>query len=136
MTVRESDDRIVPQRRADQAGREKPGNAGAGKAVGISRDLDRASTVLSDGPSMLTRPARSIGFHALDSRYVLHRGVGCHPVLNVCDASFVSAGVLIMPSEIWEPYALTAHVRIYEGPRVNAARFEYCDTTRETSGKQ
>ena len=33
-------------------------------------------------------------------------------------------------SEIREPDALTAHVRIYEGPRVNAARLEYCDTTR------
>lgn len=55
MTFRESDDRIVPQRPADQAVREKPGNTGAGKAVGISRDPDRASTVLRDGPSVLTR---------------------------------------------------------------------------------
>ncbi len=55
MTFRESDDRIVPQRPAGQAGREKPGNAGVGKAVGISRDPDRASTVLSDGDSVLTR---------------------------------------------------------------------------------
>lgn len=34
------------------------------------------------------------------------------------------------PSDIWEPDAVTPHVRIYEGPRVNAARLTYCDTTR------
>jgi len=55
MTLRESDDRIVLTRPADQAGREKPSNIGEGKAVGISRDPDRASTVLSDGDSVLTR---------------------------------------------------------------------------------
>lgn len=33
------------------------------------------------------------------------------------------------PSDIWEPDAVTRHVRICEGPRVNAARLKYCDTT-------
>jgi RNA-directed DNA polymerase len=55
MMFRESDDPVVPQQPADQAGGEKPSNIGAGKRVGISRDPDRASTVLSDGPSVLTR---------------------------------------------------------------------------------
>ena len=42
-----------------------------------------------------------------------------------------------MPSEIWEPDALTAHVRIYEGSGLNWTRTEYCDTTQsETCGKQ
>jgi len=29
-----------------------------------------------------------------------------------------------LPSEVWEPDALTAHVRIYEGPRVNEAKYQ------------
>jgi len=33
-------------------------------------------------------------------------------------------------SEVREPDAVTPHVRIYEGPRVNAARLSYCDTAR------
>ena|GEM_PF-3339490 len=28
-----------------------------------------------------------------------------------------------MAGEVWEPDALTAHVRIYEGPRVNEAKY-------------
>ena len=32
-------------------------------------------------------------------------------------------------SEIWEPDALTAHVRICEGANFNRARIQYCDTT-------
>ena len=35
-----------------------------------------------------------------------------------------------MTSEIWEPDAVTPHVRIYEGPSVNAARLQYCDNTK------
>ena len=33
------------------------------------------------------------------------------------------------PSEIWEPDAVTPHVRICEGPRVNWKRLKSCDTT-------
>ena len=36
---------------------------------------------------------------------------------------------LRVPSEIWEPDAVTRHVRIYEGSGVNWAWKEYCDTT-------
>ena len=38
--------------------------------------------------------------------------------------------------EIWEPDAVTRHVRIYEGSRVNAARLNIVTPQRETSGKQ
>jgi hypothetical protein len=40
MTLRNSDDRIVPLKREDQSRGSKPGNAGAGKAVRPSRDSD------------------------------------------------------------------------------------------------
>jgi RNA-directed DNA polymerase len=59
MTLRDSDDRIVPLRPEDQSGSDKPGNTGVGKAVGISRDPDRAPPVLRDGPSVLTRLDRT-----------------------------------------------------------------------------
>ncbi len=55
MTLRDSDDRIVPLHPECQSGSDKPSNIGVGKAVGITRDPDRAPTVLSDGPSVLTR---------------------------------------------------------------------------------
>ena len=34
-----------------------------------------------------------------------------------------------MTSNVWEPDALTAHVRICEGANINCARKQYCDTT-------
>jgi len=55
MTFRDSDDRIVPQRPENQSGGEKPGNAGAGKAVGISRDSSDPSPALSGGSTVLAR---------------------------------------------------------------------------------
>jgi RNA-directed DNA polymerase len=55
MTFWESDGRIVPQQRGAQARATKPGNAGGGKAAKPTRDADRAPTVRSDGPSVLTR---------------------------------------------------------------------------------
>lgn len=55
MTLRESDDCVVPLKLADQASEMKPGNAGAGKAVRPSRDSDNPPTVPSDGPSVLER---------------------------------------------------------------------------------
>ena len=58
MTLRDSDDRIVPQRPEIQSGGEKPGNAGAGKAVGISRGTSDTSPTLSGGNSVLARLAR------------------------------------------------------------------------------
>ena len=63
MTLRESDCCIVPHKPADQAGLEKPGNAGAGKAARASGDSDRTPPVLRDGYSVLTRLYRI----ALDS---------------------------------------------------------------------
>jgi len=61
MTLRESDDCVVPMTREDQSRAGKPGNTGAGKAVRISRDRDRASSVLRDGITVLTRLDRSFG---------------------------------------------------------------------------
>ena len=55
MTIRESDDRIVPFEADHQSAEVKPGNAGEGKAVRTTRDQDWASPVLSDGTSVLTR---------------------------------------------------------------------------------
>ena len=55
MTFRESDDRIVPQKLEDQSSGKKPGNTDVGKAARTSRDPDRASSVLRDGTSVLTR---------------------------------------------------------------------------------
>jgi len=55
MTLRDSDGRIVPMTLDDQSGRTKSGNTDEGKAARISRDSDRAPTVLSDGDSVLTR---------------------------------------------------------------------------------
>ena len=34
-----------------------------------------------------------------------------------------------MTSDVWEPDALTAHVRICEGANFNPAGIPYCDTT-------
>jgi RNA-directed DNA polymerase len=59
MTLRGSDDRIVPKRSADQAEGDKPSNIGVGKAVGISRDPDRAPSALSGGTTVLTRLDRT-----------------------------------------------------------------------------
>ena len=55
MTLRESDGRIVPLKSGDQSDGMKPSNIGAGKAARPIRDPDRASTVLRDGPSVITR---------------------------------------------------------------------------------
>lgn len=55
MTLRKSDDRIVPLKREDQSRGSKPGNAGAGKAVRPSRDPSDPPTVLSGGSSVLDR---------------------------------------------------------------------------------
>ncbi len=55
MTIRESDDRIVPLTTEDQPVESKSGNVDAGKAVRISRDRDWALPVHRDGPSVLTR---------------------------------------------------------------------------------
>lgn len=55
MTLRDSDDRIVPQRPEVQSGSDKPGNAGAGKAVKISRDSDDPSLTPSGETSVLER---------------------------------------------------------------------------------
>ena len=55
MTFRESDGRIVPLKPGDQSDGMKPSNIGGGKAARPLRDPDRASTVLRDGPSVITR---------------------------------------------------------------------------------
>src|SRR5690606_28900918 len=47
-----SDDRIVPLKREDQSRGLKPGNSGAGKAVGPSRDCSDTPTTPSGGDSV------------------------------------------------------------------------------------
>jgi RNA-directed DNA polymerase len=47
MTLRDSDDPVVPQQPDCQSGSDKPSNVGAGKRVGISRDSDDPSLTLS-----------------------------------------------------------------------------------------
>ena len=54
-TFRESDGRIVPYPAEGQSVREKPSNAGVGKAARPLRDPDQTPPVLSDGISVLTR---------------------------------------------------------------------------------
>jgi hypothetical protein len=62
MTLRESDDRIVPKRSVDRAEGDKPSNIDVGKAVGISRDPDLAPSVLSDAVAVITMLDRSHTF--------------------------------------------------------------------------
>jgi len=55
MTDRESEQRILPLKLADQASESKPGNAGAGKALSPTRDSHDPSTIRSDGASVHDR---------------------------------------------------------------------------------
>jgi len=114
MTFRESDGRIVPLKSGLQPDGMKPSNIGAGKAARTSRDRDRASSVLRDGITVLTRLDRSFGTdwwmpgtHCLGTVHALQRGDG--------PAAACPAISRLKPSDVWEPDALTAHVRIYEG---------------------
>jgi hypothetical protein len=70
MTLRESDDCVVPLKREDQSRGSKPGNSGAGKAVRPSRDSDNPATVLSDGLVLarLDRNHPSRGWMTSDGR--------------------------------------------------------------------
>ena len=128
-TLRESDGRIVPKQFEDQSECDKPGNTGVGKAARISRDFESppfahsgesrcsaldfaASICTNSGSRLLERVGR--GSHPSDCT-LMRRRVGSLFTLDV--------------GEIWEPDAVTRHVRIYEGPRVNEARLKYCDTT-------
>jgi len=114
MTFRESDGRIVPQPAEDQSAGEKPGNSGPGKAARVSRDPDRTSPVLSDGTAMIRRPGhitterreRQVAFRCCRPAHTSGGNRRHEPRL---------LGASIVTSEAWEPDALTAHVRIYEG---------------------
>ena len=129
MTLRESDDPVVPQRPECQSGSEKPSNIGAGKRVGISRDPDRPPPVLSDGPSVLSLLGRSIVWSHGIPWFILRGDVDCDVQRTRHRRLAVLTRASAKPSEIWEPDAVTPHVRICEGPRVNAARLKSCDTT-------
>jgi len=50
--------------------------------------------------------------------------VECAPPLSDCAVDSLPACMARLPSEVWEPDALTAHVRIYEGPQVNEAKYQ------------
>lgn len=58
MTLRESDDPVVPRRPECQSGSEKPSNIGVGKRVGISRDSEASSPAPSGGSSVQDRLER------------------------------------------------------------------------------
>ena len=61
-TLRESDGGIIPMQSECQSECDKPGNAGAGKAAKISRDSDRAPSVLRHGTAVIIRLGRSHAF--------------------------------------------------------------------------
>jgi hypothetical protein len=112
MTLRESDDRIVPQKLEVQSGGRKPGNTGAGKAVGISGNLERTPSVLSDGPAVLNRPdcgspvvtgSTSSRIPAIPARTPTCGSIGWLSDSPVCKG---------LPAEVWEPDAGKRHVRI------------------------
>ena len=88
MTFRESDDRIVPLKSGLQRDGTKPSNIGGVKAIRPLHDPDRASTVLRDGPTVITRLVQ------IHQRAVMQKRL-------------IRSG--------WEPDALTAHVLIYDG---------------------
>ena len=124
MTFRESDRSIVPLSPENQSGGEKPSNIGAGKAKGILRDPDQAPPVLSDGTTVITRLARSMIRTRRISETISVPSAECTPPLSDCAVDSLPACMSRLPSEVWEPDALTAHVRIYEGPRVNEAKYQ------------
>jgi len=61
MALRESDDRILPKRSADQTEGDKPSSIGVGKAVGITRGPDWAPFALSSGTTVQSRSACFFG---------------------------------------------------------------------------
>jgi len=130
MTFRESDRSIVPLSptgllKKGQSGNEKPSNIGAGKAEGIFlRDPDQAPPVLSDGTLVITRLARSMIRTRRTSETISVPSDECTPPLRDCAVDSLPACMSRLPSEVWEPDALTAHVRIHEGPRVNEAKYQ------------
>jgi len=114
MTFRESDGRIVPLKSGLQPDGTKPSNIGAGKAARLLHDPDRAPSVLRDGTTMINRPDH-ITTERRDKQVAIRCCRSTHPgvVTRRPDRSLL--GVPIVTSEAWEPDALTAHVRIYEG---------------------
>jgi hypothetical protein len=83
-----------------QSESDKPGNTGAGKAARISRDSDQATSVLCDGTEVITR----LG----------------------CSHTFAMGVLERMPSfspRVRHRVVQRSHVRIYEGPSVNAAKY-------------
>ena len=114
MTFRESDGRIVPLKSGSQSDGMKPSNIGAGKAARVSRDPDRTSSVLRDGTTMINRPDH-ITTERRDKQVAIRCCRSTHPGVVTRRPDCCLLGDPIMTSEAWEPDALTAHVRIYEG---------------------
>lgn len=114
MTIRESDGRIVPLKSGTQSDGMKPSNIGAGKAVRVSRDPDRTSSVLSDGTTMINRPDH-ITTERRDTQVAIRSCRSPQPRVVTRRPDLHLLSVPMVTSEAWEPDALTAHVRIYEG---------------------
>ena len=88
MMNRESDDRIVPLKTGLQSVGRMSGNTDAGKAVKLSRDRDRASSVLSDGITMTTRLDRISSRASLDSDAVFNNLFSLLTADLLCEAWF------------------------------------------------
>ena len=132
MTFRESDGRIVPLKSGNPSDEMKPGNAGAGKAARMSRDRDRAPSVLRDGIAVLTGHDRSFNT-AWRTTGLRCRWTGTrHTSVTAVPVSADLPSTRLEPGDIWEPDALTAHVRIYEGATSIAHGSNIVTPPRET----
>jgi hypothetical protein len=112
MTLRESDDRIVPMKLEDQSSGWKSSNIDEGKAVRISRDQDWAPTVLCDGPTVATRLYRSLALAVGVQDHTTLFSPRVRPLAARRRLSVTCPFAWEMPSEIWEPDARKWHVRI------------------------
>ena len=113
----------------------KPSNIGAGKAARVSRDPDRTSTVLSDGTTMINRPDH-ITTERRDTQVAIRCCRSTHPLVVNRRQDRRLLGGPNVTSEAWEPDALTAHVRIYEGATSIVHGSNIVTPPEETGGKQ
>ena len=112
MTLRESDDRIVPMTLEDQSSRWKSSNIDAGKAVRISRSCYRALSVHSDGLAVHCRGSCSRVFASWNKSFLPNQYSLRTPAYRMLFVDGELPLATVVPSEIWEPDARKWHVRI------------------------
>lgn len=136
MTPRASDDRIVPMELKDQLSGSKPGNAGEGKAVGISHICHRALSVLRDGTAVSLWCICNTQIASEDNIFHPFRCSQCNPA---CEAT-----------GRFRKVPLEAECRVKSGSRMlesgtsgsergmgfNCPWLKYCGTTGKPGGKQ